>query len=109
MFLQGCGSKGTDGREKGNLPTGCRLFRGVLEAAEQASLAAEIARTIAVAPLDLPPIPRADKPFSVAMPHCGPHGWYSDEDGGWRYEPCHRVTDGLGRPSRRNASNCGGK
>jgi alkylated DNA repair protein (DNA oxidative demethylase) len=92
MFLQGCGSKGTEGAEAGGLPIGCRLFRGFFNAAQQAELAAEIAGIIAEAPLYHPRMPRTNKPFSVAMTNCGPLGWYSDKDGGYRYEHRHPVT-----------------
>lgn len=98
MFVQGCGSKGTGASENVDLPAGCKLFRGALSPAEQALLAANIAGIIAEAPLYHPRMPRTDKPFSVAMTNCGPLGWYSDKDGGYRYVPHHPAT-GLPWPA----------
>ena len=37
-------------------------------------------------------MPRTGKAFSVAMTNCGPLGWLSDKDGGYRYEKLHPVT-----------------
>ena len=92
MFLQGCGSKGTDGFEMAKLPPGCTLFRGRLSDSEQAALAAEIGKIIEEAPLYRPRMPRTNQPFSVAMTNCGLLGWFSDKDRGYRYERCHPVT-----------------
>lgn len=47
------------------------------------------------APFYTPSMPRTGKPFSVQMTNCGPLGWVSDRDGGYRYQPTHPVT---GRP-----------
>ncbi len=95
MFLQGCGSKGTDGFASVKLPDGCRLLRGRLSPSEQARLAGQIGEVVSEAPLYHPHMPRTDQPFSVAMTNCGPFGWFSDKDAGYRYEPRHPDT---GRP-----------
>ena len=44
------------------------------------------------APLFTPTMPRTGKKFSVAMSNCGPLGWVSDRDGGYRYQARHPVT-----------------
>jgi alkylated DNA repair protein (DNA oxidative demethylase) len=71
------------------------LLVGRLTPAEQAALLADIRHVIARAPLFTPTMPRTGKPFSVAMTNCGPLGWVSDKEGGYRYQPLHPVT---GRP-----------
>ncbi len=53
---------------------------------------AEIRAVIAEAPLITPTMPRTGKPFSVAMTNCGPLGWVSDKERGYRYEPHHPAT-----------------
>lgn len=40
-------------------------------------------------------MPRTGKPFSVRMTNAGSHGWVSDKQDGYRYQPCHLET---GRP-----------
>ena len=37
-------------------------------------------------------MPRTGKAFSVRMSNCGPLGWVSDKDGGYRYQAMHPVT-----------------
>jgi alkylated DNA repair protein (DNA oxidative demethylase) len=37
-------------------------------------------------------MPKTGKPFSVKMSNCGPLGWVSDRDGGYRYQPMHPAT-----------------
>lgn len=95
VFLQGCGSEGTEELNEPELPPGCALFPGHLGEAEQLALLAEIRAVIAEAPLYTPTMPRTDKPFSVAMTNCGPLGWLSDKHGGYRYVPVH---PGTGKP-----------
>ena len=63
-----------------------------LDRPAQRRLVGEIRAIIADAPLITPRMPRTGKPFSVAMTNCGPLGWVSDKDGGYRYEPAHPVT-----------------
>lgn len=63
-----------------------------LTPAEQAALLADIRHVIARAPLFTPTMPRTGKPFSVAMTNCGPLGWVSDKEGGYRYQRMHPVT-----------------
>jgi DNA oxidative demethylase len=92
MFLQGCGSEGTTHLNPVYLAEGCAYFRGLLTEAGQRELLAGVRRVIAAAPLYTPAMPRTGKPFSVAMTNCGPLGWVSDKEGGYRYETRHPLT-----------------
>jgi alkylated DNA repair protein (DNA oxidative demethylase) len=95
MFVQGCGGKGTADLNKKRLYPGCDLFPQLFDRAEQALLLDEIRAVMADAPLFKPQMPRTGKPFSVEMTNCGPLGWVSDKDGGYRYQATHPFT---GRP-----------
>jgi DNA oxidative demethylase len=74
------------------LPSGVKLCRGLLDAAEQEKLACAIAAVIARAPLYTATMPRSGAPMSVRMTNCGDFGWYSDKERGYRYEPRHPFT-----------------
>ena len=37
-------------------------------------------------------MPKTGAPMSVRMTNCGPLGWMSDKDKGYRYEPRHPET-----------------
>ena len=74
---------------------GWRHLPGWLSPVRQRSLLAEIRAAIAEAPLLRPAMPRSGKAFSVLMTNCGPLGWVSDRDGGYRYQrdaPTNRPT-----------------
>lgn len=92
MFLQGCGSEGTTHLNPVCLPAGCAYFPQFLTVAGQTALLAEIRQVIAAAPLYTPAMPRTGKPFSVTMTNCGPLGWVSDKEGGYRYQRLHPQT-----------------
>lgn len=47
---------------------------------------------IAEAPLYVATMPRTGKPLSVRMTNCGPLGWMTDKEGGYRYQPIHPAT-----------------
>lgn len=68
---------------------GARLYRGFLDEAAQESLARDVEAVIARAPLFIPRMPGTGKAFSVRMTNCGPLGWVSDKERGYRYEPRH--------------------
>lgn len=74
---------------------GFRHLPGHLAPAQQAELSSQIVALLASAPLFTPTMPRTGKAFSVRMSNCGPLGWVSDKDGGYRYQATHPVT---GRP-----------
>ena len=79
-------------------PTQSTTFRHLptaLDAAAQRTLAEEIANIVLAAPRFTPTMPRTGKPFSVTMTNCGPLGWVSDREHGYRYQATHPVT---GRP-----------
>lgn len=60
---------------------------------DEQRLAVEAIRAVAsAAPFYTPAMPRTGKPFSVRMTNCGPLGWVSDRDGGYRYQSVHPVT-----------------
>ncbi|WP_457796745.1 alpha-ketoglutarate-dependent dioxygenase AlkB family protein [Methylocystis sp. S23] len=63
-----------------------------LDAAGQERLAREIAAVIARAPLFTSRMPKSGLPMSVRMTNCGPLGWMSDKDRGYRYEARHPGT-----------------
>lgn len=67
-------------------------YPGHLDAAAQAALAGDIAGVIARAPLFVSRMPKSGLPMSVRMTNCGPLGWMSDRDRGYRYEPAHPET-----------------
>lgn len=71
---------------------GFRHLPGYLDGAAQARLAADIAAVVAEAPLFTPTMPRTGKPFSVRMTNCGPLGWVSDKERGYRYQETHPET-----------------
>jgi alkylated DNA repair protein (DNA oxidative demethylase) len=58
----------------------------------QTALLAEIRRIIAQSPLYTPTMPRSGKPMSVRMTNCGPLGWVTDQQRGYRYQATHPVT-----------------
>lgn len=74
---------------------GLRHHPGFLDEAAQRTLLDALREILADAPLFTPQMPRTGKPFSVRMTNCGPLGWVSDRDGGYRYQPTHPET---GRP-----------
>ncbi len=65
---------------------------GYLDAAAQRALLHDIEAVIATAPLFEPRMPKTGRPFSVEMTNCGPLGWVSDRDGGYRYQATHPDT-----------------
>lgn len=67
-------------------------YPAFLDAAAQERLAQEIADAISAAPLFISRMPKSGLPMSVRMTNCGPLGWMSDKDKGYRYEPRHPET-----------------
>ncbi|MEQ1650363.1 MAG: alpha-ketoglutarate-dependent dioxygenase AlkB [Hyphomicrobiaceae bacterium] len=73
-----------------------RTFRhlpGYFNARQQAELLLHIKDILEIAPLFQPVMPRTGKAFSVRMSNCGPLGWVSDKERGYRYQPTHPVTE----------------
>ena len=65
---------------------------GKLKDAEQAKLLDALRAVMEEAPLFTPTMPRSGKPMSVRMTNCGPLGWVTDKERGYRYQPTHPVT-----------------
>ncbi|MEA2929129.1 MAG: oxidative demethylase, partial [Hyphomicrobiales bacterium] len=71
------------------LAPGVTLVPGYLDRAAQDALLAAVRAVIAAAPLYVPRMPRSGKPMSVMMTNCGPLGWVTDAERGYRYQPVH--------------------
>lgn len=80
------------------LAPGLLHLPGYFDVAAQEALAADIAEAVARAPWFSPRMPRTGRPFSVKMTNCGPLGWVSDQDRGYRYQAAHPVTGGAWPP-----------
>jgi alkylated DNA repair protein (DNA oxidative demethylase) len=65
---------------------------GKLDRTAQTALLADLRNVIAAAPLFTPAMPRSGKPMSVRMTNCGPLGWVTDQQRGYRYQATHPVT-----------------
>jgi alkylated DNA repair protein (DNA oxidative demethylase) len=77
------------------LPKGIRHIPAYLSGAQQEALVDAIRLVVEEAPLFTPAMPRTGKEMSVRMTNCGPLGWVTDREGGYRYQSTHPVT---GRP-----------
>lgn len=71
---------------------GFRLLPGCLDPPAQRALLAEVLAVIAEAPLYRPSMPGSGKALSVRMTNCGPLGWMTDREGGYRYQATHPLT-----------------
>lgn len=80
------------GKEKRSLPEGLSYHPDFLDRAAQEQLVASIREIVAEAPLFVPAMPRTGKEMSVRMTNCGPLGWVTDKERGYRYQPSHPVT-----------------
>lgn len=74
------------------LPKGIRHIPGFLDREKQEALVESIRAVVADAPLFVPAMPRTGKPMSVRMTNCGPLGWVTDKERGYRYQPQHPAT-----------------
>jgi alkylated DNA repair protein (DNA oxidative demethylase) len=72
--------------------SGWRHLPGWLSPERQRLLLAALRAAIADAPLVRHTMPKSGKAFSVLMTNCGPLGWVSDCDGGYRYQATHPET-----------------
>ncbi len=73
-------------------PDGFRLLPGLLDAARQRRIAADIQAVLQAAPGYHATMPKTGQPMSVEMSNAGRFGWYSDRDQGYRYVERHPVT-----------------
>ena len=74
------------------LPDGVQHMPGFLDGAAQRALLEEVRAVVREAPLYVPAMPRSGKPMSVRMTNCGPLGWVTDKERGYRYQPTHPAT-----------------
>lgn len=65
---------------------------GRLDRLEQLQLLAALRAIIAEAPLFTPTMPGSGRAMSVRMTNCGPLGWMTDKESGYRYQATHPVT-----------------
>jgi alkylated DNA repair protein (DNA oxidative demethylase) len=65
---------------------------GKLGPEEQKALLDALRAVMAEAPLFTPAMPRSGKPMSVRMTNCGPLGWVTDKERGYRYQATHPIT-----------------
>lgn len=77
------------------LPKGIKHIPGFLDRGRQEEIVEAVRGVVAEAPLFVPEMPKTGKPMSVRMTNCGPLGWVTDREKGYRYQPQHPVT---GRP-----------
>lgn len=74
---------------------GLEYLPGKLDLTRQIELVRDLRAVMDEAPLYTPTMPRSGKPMSVRMTNCGPLGWVTDRERGYRYQATHPVT---GRP-----------
>jgi alkylated DNA repair protein (DNA oxidative demethylase) len=72
--------------------SGFRFYPERLDRAAQEALVAAIFAAAENAPFYTPLMPRSGAPMSVAQTNLGALGWFTDKDGGYRYEAAHPVT-----------------
>lgn len=89
------GSTPRNGKEKMSISQGFRSLPGHFAHAAQVRLLEAVRCVIADAPLYVPAMPKTGKQMSVRMTNCGPLGWVTDQERGYRYQALHPVT---GRP-----------
>jgi alkylated DNA repair protein (DNA oxidative demethylase) len=65
---------------------------GHLDRDAQEALLADLRAIIAAAPLFAPTMPVSGRPMSVRMTNCGPLGWVTDKERGYRYQAMHPET-----------------
>lgn len=76
-----------------SLSSGLRYLPDRLAREEQESLVEIIRGVVTDAPLYVPVMPGSGRPMSVRMTNCGPLGWVTDMERGYRYQPTHPMTD----------------
>jgi DNA oxidative demethylase len=74
------------------LAPGLIYYPEYLNRAARENLLSQLRDIIRAAPLFTPRMPRTGKAFSVRMTNCGPLGWVSDQQGGYRYQATHPET-----------------
>ncbi len=74
---------------------GLVIHEQFLDRAAQELVLQAVRGILAEAPLYVPKMPRTGRPMSVRMTNCGPLGWVTSKDEGYRYQATHLET---GRP-----------
>lgn len=74
------------------LPDGVTHYPAYFGKPEQVCLLEAVRSVVKEAPLFVPVMPRTGKPMQVRMSNCGPLGWVTDKDAGYRYQAFHPVT-----------------
>ncbi|WP_028749017.1 alpha-ketoglutarate-dependent dioxygenase AlkB family protein [Rhizobium mesoamericanum] len=74
------------------LPNGVSHLPDYLSRPRQQALVDTIRSIVADAPLFIPIMPRTGRPMSVRMTSCGPLGWVTDKEHGYRYQATHPIT-----------------
>jgi alkylated DNA repair protein (DNA oxidative demethylase) len=82
----------TDEQEEASRHTGFRHVPGYLDRDRQEKLLAAVREAMRRAPLYTPRMPKSGQAMSVRMTNCGPLGWMTDKDGGYRYQATHPET-----------------
>lgn len=75
-----------------DLPNAAKWIPQYFNQAEQEALVEEIRKIASTAPLFVPRMPRTGKPMSVRMTNCGPLGWVTTKEEGYRYQSTHPET-----------------
>lgn len=75
-----------------DLPNGAKWIPQCFNLSEQEALVEEIRQIASKAPLFVPKMPRTGKPMSVRMTNCGPLGWVTTKEEGYRYQAMHPET-----------------
>jgi alkylated DNA repair protein (DNA oxidative demethylase) len=73
-------------------PKGFKHLKQYLGRKQQAEVLAAVADVVSRAPFYTPTMPNSGKPLSVRMTNCGPLGWVTDKDHGYRYQTSHPIT-----------------
>ncbi|TDK30410.1 alpha-ketoglutarate-dependent dioxygenase AlkB [Rhizobium deserti] len=74
------------------LANGIRHLPDYLNRPAQERLVELVRGVVAEVPLYRPEMPGTGKPMSVRMTNCGPLGWVTDKQHGYRYQPLHPLT-----------------
>lgn len=81
-----------------SFPEGVKFYPEYLTREHQRALLEEVREVVAAAPLYVPVMPGTGTPLSVRMTNCGPLGWVTDKDHGYRYQSVHPVTQAAWPP-----------
>jgi len=71
------------------LPHNAKWLPGYFDHDQQLRLLVAVRAVTAKAPLFVPRMPKTGKEMSVRMTNCGPLGWLTDKENGYRYQANH--------------------